>query len=108
MHSSFLIAFLFPLFLVQSNFTKPNPIGKYKVGDTVRCSKWDNNTYWEGTVVKILKEVVYQIELKTVSVDGPFKTYLSPSECTGKKKLSYQDGEKYMKTKIWVHERCLN
>ena len=89
--------------------TSPTSIqGKYKVGDTVKCSRWENESYWEGKVVRIIKDVVYQVELETIRVNGSFKLYLNPSECTGKKRLSLEDGKDYKRTKIWVHERCLD
>lgn len=82
--------------------------GKYKVGDIVKCSKWKNDSYWKGEVVDILKDVIYQVQIKEVRVNGSLKLYLTPSECTGKKRLSYEDGEDYHQTKIWIHERCLD
>ena len=80
---------------------------KYSVGDTVKCSQWENS-YWEGKVVKVVKDVLYQVQLENVHVEGAVKVYLNPSECTGKKRLSFEDGKGYYETKIWVHERCLD
>lgn len=81
---------------------------EYQIGDIVKCSQWDNGSYWEGEVINVLKGVVYQIQLTTIEVKGASKLYLLPSECTGKKMLSFEDGEDYKQTKIWVHERCLD
>ena len=116
MYSSFIVSFVSLIFLFfpisfESNLDLPTESitnGKYKVGDVVRSSQWENDSYWEGKIVKVVKDVVYQIELKTVRVNGSLKVYLNPSECTGKKRLSHEDGEDYLKTKIWVHEKCLD
>jgi len=80
---------------------------RYAVGDTVKCSQWEES-YWEGKVVKVVKDVLYQIEIETVHVEGAFALYLNASECTGKKRLSFENGKEYYETKIWVHERCLD
>lgn len=81
--------------------------GKYKLGDTVYCRQWENGSYWKGTVVKILKDVVYKVKLEKVVVNGAFKIYLNKSDCTGRRKLSYENGKGYYESQIWVHERCL-
>lgn len=83
-------------------------IGKYKVGDVVKCSQWQNDSHWKGRVTKVVNNVIYQVEISDVKVYGATKLSLNPSECTGKKRLSYEDGEEYNKTSIWVHERCLD
>ena len=82
--------------------------GRYKVGDVVKCTQWENGSYWKGKVTKILKDVIYQVELSDIRVEGALKLYLSPSECTGKKRLSYENGKGYYETNIWVHDRCLD
>jgi len=83
-------------------------LSKYQVGQEVKCSKWGENGYWEGEVVHVLKDVLYKVRLKTVSVKGTSKLYLNPSDCTGQKRLSYEDGRGFRETEIWVHERCLD
>lgn len=80
---------------------------KYSVGDKVKCSQFED-AYWEGKVVKVVKDVIYQIELTDVNIKGSWPIYINASECTGKKRLSFEDGEKYNKTKIWIHERCID
>ena len=42
---------------------------KYSVGDIVKCSQWENS-YWEGKVVKVVKNVLYQVQLENVHVEG--------------------------------------
>jgi len=82
-------------------------VAKYSVGDKVKCSQWED-AYWEGKVVRIMKDVLYQIQIEHVRVEGVFTVYLNASKCTGKKRLSFEDGEGFYETKIWVHERCLD
>ena len=81
---------------------------RYEVGDEVKCSKWsDGESYWTGKVVKRIK-TIYQVEIIEVYTKEAMKLYLNPSPCTGKKRLYYQDGSDYNKTKIWVAETCLD
>lgn len=96
-------------FLFMSSFHKggTSSLSKYKTGDIVKCCQWDDDSYWRGKVVKVVKGVIYQVELEKIRVNHSTKIYLNPSECTGKKRLSYEDGADYKQTKIWVHERCL-
>ena len=72
------------------------------------CSKWDDgDSYWKGKIVKRIK-TIYQIELTDVHVEGAYKIYLNPSECTGKKRLSFEDTPDHNNTLIWVAESCLD
>lgn len=82
--------------------------GKYEVGNYVKCSQWGEDCYWEGEVVRVVKDVIYQVKLNKVTVKSALKLYIPASSCTGKKTLSYEDGKDYYETKIWVHERCLD
>jgi len=100
------IIFSFSLFLSTSFST--DSINRYEVGDTVMCSKWDDgDSYWKGKIVKRIK-TIYQIELTDVHVESDYKRYLNPSECTGKKRLSFEDTPDHNNTLIWVAESCLD
>ena len=105
-------SFLFPVDIIdlvsERDTMTIESHSKYKVGQSVKCSNFENDSYWEGDIVMVLKDVLYKVELKKVYVNGAVKLYLNPSDCTGQKRLSLEDGKGYNETNIWIHERCID
>jgi len=99
---------VFSLVISLSTLFSIDTSNRYEVGDIVKCSMWDEGeSFWKGTVVKRIK-TIYQIKLTDVHVEGSYKIYLNPSECTGKKRLSFEDEADHNNTLIWVADKCLD